>query len=113
MKNLTPEMLIEVLEKANDEQKSKIRELLGIGQKSATTATRISGKFQRTDKVLETKVAKQMQQLIDVLPKDRAVDIDEWTKLALDAGMQTQQEPVRITAYYKKAIVDGGYASVN
>ena len=34
----------------------------------------------------------------------------EWGKLALDNGLQTQQEPQRIAAYYKKAVIDLGYA---
>lgn len=97
-----------------DEQKTKIREALGITNVAPriSTGIRVSGKVQRTDKVLETKLAKQMQILIDVLPKDRAVDINEWAKLAVEAGLQTQQPPERIAAYYKKPIVEGGYATV-
>lgn len=104
--------LIEMLEKATNEEKAKVRELLGIGVKSGNGGTRISGKVQRTEKMLEVKVARQMQILIDSLPKDRAIDVPEWTKIALENGMQTQQEPVRITMYYKKQIVDNGYATI-
>lgn len=97
-----------------DEQKGEIRELLGIKltASKAVSGIRVTGKVQRTDKVLEQKVAVQMQKLIDVLPIDRSIDIEEWGKLAVEAGMVTQQPPARIAAYYKKPIVEGGYAKL-
>ena len=108
------EKFVAKFESCDDEQKSKIRAALGIVAVAPKTSngTRVSGKVKRTDKVLETKVAKQMQILIDVLPLDRAIDINEWGKLAVEAGMQTQQPAERIAAYYKKPIIEGGYAVV-
>ena len=100
---------MEMFRNLTEEEKAEARELLGIN-KVSTSGARINGKLQRTEKVLETKVAQQMRILIDTLPADRSVDVKEWTELALKAGLQTQQDPVRITMYYKKAIVDAGYA---
>ena len=106
------EKFVKRFEDCDDEQKAKIRAVLGIKEVAAkvSTGTRVSGKVQRSEKVLEVKVAKQMQILIDVLPLDRAINITEWGKLAVEKGMQTQQPPERIAAYYKKPIVEGGYA---
>ena len=88
-----------------------VKKILGPVQitKGTRTGTRVSGKVQRTDKAIESVFAKQMTLLINVLPKE-PTDIASWTKLALDAGLATQQDPTRITAYYKKQIVDLGYA---
>lgn len=94
-----------------DDQKAQLRAALGITVPTKSTGVRVSGKLQRTEKVLETKVAKQMQILIDVLPKDKAIDINEWAELAVANGLQTQQPAVRIAAYYKKTIVESGYAT--
>jgi len=78
--------------------------------KGTRSGSRVNGsKVQRTDKVLEKTFAKQMQLLINVLPKS-PTDIAAWTKLALESGLETQQEPTRITAYYRKQIIDMGYA---
>ena len=107
---MEPKDFIEMLELATEEEKAQIRTQLGISTKVSAVGMRVSGKLQRTEKVLEVKVAKQMQILIDTLPSDHAIDVPEWTKLALEAGMQTQQAPERITMYYKKQIIDGGYA---
>ena len=101
---------MEMLETATEEEMAAIKTKLGHVAKGSSVGMKVSGKLQRTEKMLEVKVAKQMQILIDTLPADRAIDVIEWTKLALDAGMQTQQTPERITMYYKKQIVDGGYA---
>jgi selenophosphate synthetase-related protein len=96
------------------EQKQALRDALEIPKVAAKVSSgiRVSGKVMRTEKVLEEKTAKQMQILIDVLPKDRAIDIAEWGTLAVAGGLQTQQPPERIAAYYKKAIIDGAYAVV-
>jgi len=107
---MEPKDFIEMLEMATEEEMAQIKTKLGVGAKGSSVGVRVSGKLQRTEKVLEAKVARQMQILIDTLPADRAIDVAEWTKLALEAGMQTQQAPERITMYYKKQIVDGGYA---
>ena len=106
--------MVEEFAGMTDDQKKQIREALGILSVTPKTSTgvRVTGKVQRTDKVLESKIAKQMQILIDVLPIDRAVDIVEWGTLALAGGLQTQQPAERIAAYYKKPIVEGGYATV-
>ena len=106
------EKMLADFQNMTDEQKSKIREALGIVTVVTKPAIgiRVSGKVQRTEKVLEEKIAKQMQILIDVLPVDRAVDINEWGELAIAGGLQTQQPAARIAAYYKKPIIEGGYA---
>ena len=97
-------------------EKKQLRDALGIVEQTVavkvSTGIRVTGKVQRTDKVLESKIAKQMQILISVLPTDKAIDINEWAKLAVEAGLQTQQPPERIAAYYKKPIIESGYATV-
>lgn len=110
------EEFITFLGSLTDEEKAKVRETLGLVQvtKVANGGSRTTGKVKRTelavtpDKVL----AKQVRILINCLPTDRAVDIKEWGDLAKTAGLETQQQPDRIAAYYKKFIVDSGYASV-
>ena len=77
--------------------------------KGSRSGSRVNGFVKRTDKVLEKKFAKQMELLIDVLPTE-PTDLAAWTKLALDKGLETQQDPTRITAYYKKQIIEMGYA---
>lgn len=106
------EKMLADFQNMTDEQKAKVRDALGIVAVTAkpVIGIRTSGKVQRTDKVLENKIAKQMQILIDVLPTDRAIDINEWGELALKAGLQTQQPAARIAAYYKKPIIESGYA---
>jgi hypothetical protein len=105
------EKLIKDFEELTDEQRTKFREVLGIKNVSrVSSGVRVSGKVQGTDKVLEGKIAKQMEILINVLPKDRAIDINEWGELALAGGLQTQQPASRIAAYYKKDIMEKGYA---
>ena len=97
-----------------DEQKLQVRTALGIptAPVKVSSGVRVSGKVQRTEKVLEEKIAKQMEILIKALPSDRAVDINEWGKLAVEGGLQTQQPAERIAAYYKKPIVERGYATL-
>ena len=107
------EKLMGLVEGFTDEEKAKFRAAIGLkDQVAKTVGTRVTGKVQRTDKVLEVKVAKQMEILINCLPTDKAIDINEWADLATAAGLTTQQPAVRIAAYYKKPIVDGGYATI-
>jgi hypothetical protein len=107
------EKLMAMVEGLTNEEKAQFRAALGIKDQVVKSAgVRVGGKVQRTDKVLETKIAKQMEILINCLPTDKAVDINEWADLAVAAGLQTQQPAVRIAAYYKKPIIDGGYATV-
>ena len=108
------EKMVEDFKSLTTEQKATLRDALEIPKVTAkvSTGVRVTGKVKRTEKVLEEKIAKQMQILIDVLPKDKAIDIAEWGALAVAGGLQTQQPPERIAAYYKKAIIDGAYAVV-
>lgn len=107
------EKLMAMVEGLTDDEKSKVREALGIKVEVRGPSTpRMTGKAQRTEKPLTEKVAKQMEILINTLPADRAVDLVEWADLAVAGGLVTQQPAVRIVAYYKKPIVDGGYATL-
>lgn len=86
-----------------------LREILGI--RVQITGSRVSGNVQRTDKSLEgAKVAPQVMILIKSLPVDKAVTTAEWATLAVAGGLQTQQPPERIVAYYKKTIIALGFA---
>ena len=102
---------LEMLKIMSKDELDTIKKILGPVQvtKGTRTGTRVSGSVQRTDKVLEKQFAKQMQLLINVLPKE-PTDLAAWTKLAVEAGLETQQDPTRITAYYKKQIIEMGYA---
>lgn len=105
------EKLMAMVEGLSEEEKATFRAAIGITAKvSGTGTTHALGKVQRSEKTLTVKVAKQMEILINVLPADKAIDLNEWADLAVAAGLQTQQPAVRIAAYYKKPIVDGGYA---
>lgn len=101
-----------VLEVKNmsDVDKNILREILGIRTRMGSTGTRISGKVKGTGKKIEVKVCKQMEVLISALPKDKPVDVAEWAKLAVAKGLQTQQPPERIVAYYKRNIIELGFA---
>jgi hypothetical protein len=99
------------LKSLNEVELNLAREILGIRTKM-TGGSRITGKVQSTGKKIEIKVCKQMEVLIQSLPKDKPVDIAEWAKLAIANGLQTQQPPERIVAYYKRNIVDLGFAKV-
>lgn len=95
----------------DDFNKQLLREELGI--KFREPGTRVSGKVKGTGKEMKgITIAKQMQVLIDALPKDRAIDNLEWAKLAKAKGLETNQPPERIVAYYKKQIVQLGFAIV-
>ena len=102
---------VNMLSQMTKDEIDSVKKILGPVQviKGTRTGTRVSGKVQRTDKVIESVFAKQMALLIDVLPKE-PTDLAAWTKLALDKGLETQQDPARITAYYKRQIIALGYA---
>lgn len=67
--------------------------------------------YTRTDKQLAAtqSLPKQAKILLDVLPVGDMIDIDAWTALALKAGLDTKQEPVRITMYYRPMLITGGF----
>lgn len=107
------EKLMAMVKGFTEDEKAQFRSALGIKDKvAAVGGTRVTGKVKRTDKALTEKVAKQMEILINCLPADEAIDLNKWAELATAAGLQTQQPAVRIAAYYKKPIIDGGYATV-
>jgi hypothetical protein len=102
----------EMLVECDDTQKAKIRELLGVKEIPIGTVakSRMTGKFMRTDKVYEGNLNKQMTVLIKSLPSDRGITVDEWATLAIENKLETQQSPVRIVAYYRKQIIEMGFA---
>lgn len=101
------------------EQKSELRDALEVPKNAVSTAKasngiRITGKVIRTETLVDgIKMPKQMKILVDCLPKDKAIGIEDWGKLAVAAGMETQQPAARIAAYYKKPIVEAGLAKVS
>lgn len=100
-----------------DVQRSEIRDLLAIPKptviKRESNGVRVTGKVVRTEKDRAgIAMPKQMKILVDCLPKDVATGIEDWGKLAMAAGLETQQPAARIAAYYKKTIVDFGLAVV-
>ena len=110
MEKLIAKMVIAQLTKA--EQKAVLDEL----QARYTTVTKVKSKvpskfYTRTDKVLAASqtLPKQAKILLEVLPTDKLIDIDAWTELALKAGLETKQEPVRITMYYRPTLIAGGF----
>lgn len=105
----TQDKLVAQMLKWTDVEKNIIREFLGIKTRTST-GIRVTGKVKGTGKKIDVHVCKQMQTLIEALPKDKPVDINEWAELAVKKGLQTQQPPARIVAYYKKDIVALGFA---
>jgi hypothetical protein len=105
----TKNPIILAVKNMSDVEKNILRELLGI-RVHMSNGTRVTGKVKSTGKKIEVKVCKQMEVLINSLPKDKAVDINEWAELAVKAGLQTQQPPARIVAYYKRNIMELGFA---
>lgn len=99
--------ILEMVKKLTEEEMKELRIVL---LPAKVSGVRDSGKVTRTEKVLETKIAKQMEILINSLPSDKSVTVQEWTDLAIANGLVTQQDPIRITMYYKKGIITGGYA---
>jgi len=100
-----------MLGEISDDEKLELRTLMGITTplKGTVSKTRITGKFIRTEKVYENNLNKQMSVLIKSLPSDREVDVTEWSKLSIENGLETQQDPVRIVTYYKKNLVEMGF----
>ena len=104
---------LNMIKEMTEDEISEVKKVLGPVTvqvtKGSRSGSRVNGFVKRTDKVREKKFAKQMELLIDVLPTE-PTDLASWTKLALDKGLETQQDPTRITAYYKKQIIEMGYA---
>ena len=103
-----------ILEEIKKMGEAELKELAAIlaphlPQQVRTSAVRDSGKYVRTDKKLETRLARQMEVLINSLPADQPLSITEWAKCAVKKGLQTQQLPERIVTYYKKQLVEMGY----
>lgn len=86
-----------------------LRGILGT-RSMRSGGARVSGSVKATDKSIDEKLCQQMKVLIKALPKDKAVDTKTWADLAIKGGLVTQQPPERIVAYYKKSIVNLGYA---
>lgn len=108
------ESLKTMLGEITDEQKSEIRAMLGIVTplKGTVSKTRSTGKFIRTEKVYENNLNKQMSVLIKSLPTDEGVDLSTWATKAVENGLETQQDPIRIVAYYKKNLVEMGFVKL-
>lgn len=106
---VTKNRLIAEMKQWNEVERNLAREILGIRTR-VSGGNRVSGKVKGTGKKIEVKVCKQMEILIGSLPKDKPVDTKEWAKLAVKNGLQTQQPPERIVAYYKRNIIDLGFA---
>jgi hypothetical protein len=106
---VTKNRLIAEMKSLNEVELNIVREILGIRTRMSG-GSRVSGKVKGTGKKIEVKVCKQMEVLIGSLPKDKPVDTKEWAELAVKNGLQTQQPPERIVAYYKRNIIDLGFA---
>ena len=99
--------LVLQIRELDEYNKNLLREELGIRVK--VQGSRVGGTVQRTDKKLEIHLCKQMQVLINCLPS-KPTTTSEWANLAIKAGLETQQPPERIVAYYKRQIVGLGFA---
>ena len=101
--------LVATIETATPEEKAALIAALGLNQPVQVTRTvnRYSQTYKRTDKVIDAKMAKQMRQCIESLTE--IMDLETWGKKAVEHGLTTQQDPKRIVAYYRKAMLDGGY----
>lgn len=106
--------LFNTINSLTDEEKAEFKKILGITNpvvvakvKGSRTSTSLP--IKRTDKERDKVFAKQMNLLIDSLPAE-PTSLQAWTDLALKAGLVTNQEPIRITAYYKKQIIEMGFA---
>jgi hypothetical protein len=112
---ITIEMVKNFLTTLTEEEKSEIRELMGIKTPLVGTVgkSRSTGKFIRTDKVYENNLNKQLSVLIKSLPTDQGLTVDEWGKKSVENGLQTQQEPIRIVGYYKKQLMEMGFVEVS
>jgi hypothetical protein len=96
--------IIKALAEATPEEKAELRKaLVGTGVK------RVSGELvRRSDLPFEVRLNKQMTVLVKALPTNKLCDIHEWGKLAIENGLETQQPPERIAAYYKKNLLNLG-----
>lgn len=94
---------------ATDEEKTAIREALGMNQPVSSTrnVTRYANKYERGTAVVPAKMAKQMKQCIEALTEP--MDLETWAKKAVELGLTTQQNPTRIVMYYRKPMIEGGY----
>lgn len=73
-------------------------------------AVKTDAKFVATEKQIEGKVPLQMRQAIGILG-ETPVSIKDWAaKLSKVEGFKTQQDPVKIVAFYRKRMVEEGYA---
>ena len=67
-------------------------------------------KFVATGKELDGKIPTQMKQAISVLG-EQPVTVGEWAaKLTKVDGFRTQQKPEKIVAFYRKRMIEEGYA---
>jgi hypothetical protein len=66
-------------------------------------------KYVRTDKELTANqsLPKQARILLNSIT-DEPVTVEEWTELALANKLETNQEPVRITMYYRPRLIEAG-----
>jgi hypothetical protein len=104
--------LVETIKNASEDEKKALAEVLkGLlpATQAKVSAVRDSGKYVRTDKKVETRLAQQMEILLKALPEDKPMTVAEWTEAAIAVGLQTQQDPARITMYYKKRLIEAGY----
>ena len=101
--------LVATIETATAEEKAALIAALGLNQPVQVTRTvnRYSQTYKRTDKAIDAKMAKQMRQCVESLTE--IMDLETWGKKAVEHGLVTQQDPKRIVAYYRKAMLDGGY----
>ena len=110
MEKTIARMLVVQLTKA--EQKAVLDELQARLMPVAKAKTKTHTKFYtRTDKQLTAtqSLPKQAKILLETLTTTDLIDIDVWTERALKAGLETKQEPVRITMYYRPMLIAGGF----
>lgn len=114
VKGLSFEMIQKLFESFDAEQKKQIRQTLGVIDivRGTVSKSRTTGKFMRTDKVYENNLNKQMTVLISALNDAEGISVEDWAKKAVELGLQTQQDPIRIVSYYKKNLLEMGYAKV-
>lgn len=101
-----------VAQLTKEEQKAVLDELQARILPVAKAKTKTHTKFYtRTDKQLKAteSLPKQAKILLEVLSTTDMIDIDAWTERAIKAGLETRQEPVRITMYYRPTLIAGGF----
>lgn len=106
--------IIAELKAENAELKEKLDEA-----KARRAKKRANLRYRRTEKPVDAKdkLAPQQQCLLQGLPTDRFVDVEEWGKLAVEVGgLSTKQEPWKIANYYTnyqpKPLVGLGYVEI-